>query len=629
MDWFKPTSETVAYVAENCLIIVILTYLFSLKQKTKISYLFIGFMLSFFIFAIANIFITASFPTTNSFLTFCNGATVSLLEYFWLLIALYFPKNYHPKESITILLLMLIPTVYPLLSDKPDAFTLDRIIVYNLLFIYIIWNYTRNIKRLNKDFEANVIGLLEFEKEKKFYKTNIFSALSNLFLFSTLLLVGFNLLSLFVWTILLHILILAAFTLINYSVLNYTNQLTSFRTKLTGIVLCVVLIVLGILPFLLLGSTWFDQTGNKMINEADKALPQSILTNFIIVIPIVTLVIVTLFPLLFKNEILRPLNKILSGVKQVNSGKLDTEIIVEVNDEIGALSNNFNQMTSSLKLYANKMNDLVDERTNKLNQSLQELKSTQQQLIQSEKMASLGELTAGIAHEIQNPLNFVNNFSEINNELIEEMNAETNVEEIKAIASDIKQNNEKITFHGKRADAIVKGMLQHSRKNTGLKEPTDINKLADEYLRMSFHGLRAKDKNFTADFKTDFDEIISQVEIVPQDMGRVLLNLFNNAFYAVNEKKKTAEESYQPLVSVQTKKLNDSVEIVIKDNGNGIPQHIRNKIFQPFFTTKPTGDGTGLGLSLSYDIITKEHNGTIQVQSEENNYTAFIITLPS
>jgi signal transduction histidine kinase len=263
--------------------------------------------------------------------------------------------------------------------------------------------------------------------------------------------------------------------------------------------------------------------------------------------------------------------------------------------------------------------------------TLAELKQTQQQLVQSEKMASLGELTAGIAHEIQNPLNFVNNFSEVNEELIDELVDEFkkgNTEEAKAIANDIKQNLEKINHHGKRADAIVKGMLQHSRKNTGQKEPTDINALCDEYLRLSYHGLRAKDKNFNADIKTEFDKTIGKINIVPQDIGRVLLNLFNNAFYAVNEKKKTVDENYQPTVSIQTKKLNDKVEIKVSDNGNGIPQNIIDKIFQPFFTTKPTGEGTGLGLSLAYDIITKEHNGKIKVESGEGEGTTMTIILP-
>ncbi len=275
----------------------------------------------------------------------------------------------------------------------------------------------------------------------------------------------------------------------------------------------------------------------------------------------------------------------------------------------------------------------------KVESTLSELKSTQAQLIQSEKMASLGELTAGIAHEIQNPLNFVNNFSEVNNELIDEMNAELDkgdINEAKVIAGDIKQNLEKINNHGKRADAIVKGMLQHSRKNTGIKEPTDINALCDEYLRLSYHGLRAKDKSFNATMKTDFDHSIGKINIIPQDIGRVILNLINNAFYAcaerlgstANEKIKFAEKNYQPTVSIQTKKINDKVEIKITDNGKGIPKNIVEKIFQPFFTTKPTGQGTGLGLSLSYDII-KAHGGDIKVESKENEGTTFIINLPT
>ena len=283
-----------------------------------------------------------------------------------------------------------------------------------------------------------------------------------------------------------------------------------------------------------------------------------------------------------------------------------------------------------------KVNIVLQEQKTKVESTLSELRSTQAQLIQSEKMASLGELTAGIAHEIQNPLNFVNNFSEVNKELISELVDEVekgNTEEVKLIANDIKDNEEKINQHGKRADAIVKGMLLHSRQTKGIKEPTDINALCDEYLRLSYHGLRAKDKSFNADFKTDFDESIGKINIVPQDIGRVLLNLFNNAFYAVNEKS-TAKGSlltanYKPLVSIQTKRINDKVEIIVGDNGNGIPSNIVDKIFQPFFTTKPTGQGTGLGLSLTYDIITKEHNGTIKVEGKENEGTAFIINLPA
>jgi signal transduction histidine kinase len=280
---------------------------------------------------------------------------------------------------------------------------------------------------------------------------------------------------------------------------------------------------------------------------------------------------------------------------------------------------------------------LVNERTKELVQqkeelqeTLSELREAQAQLIQSEKMASLGELTAGIAHEIQNPLNFVNNFSDVNNELIDEMQIELkngNVEEAIAIANDIKENEDKINHHGKRADAIVKGMLQHSRKSSGQKEPTDINALADEYLRLSYHGLRAKDKSFNATLETDFEESIGKINIIPQDIGRVLLNLFNNAFYAVSEQKSRNLISYEPRVSVTTKKSENRIYITVRDNGNGIPQKIIDKIFQPFFTTKPTGEGTGLGLSLSYDII-KAHGGEIKVESKEGEGSEFVIQLP-
>jgi signal transduction histidine kinase len=268
----------------------------------------------------------------------------------------------------------------------------------------------------------------------------------------------------------------------------------------------------------------------------------------------------------------------------------------------------------------------------KIEQAYDNLKATQQQLIQSEKMASLGELTAGIAHEIQNPLNFVNNFSEVNEELVTELKKEAdngNLEEVKAIANDIAFNSEKITHHGKRADAIVKGMLQHSRTSSGQKEPTDINALTDEYLRLAYHGLRAKDKSFNAITKTDFDNNISKANVIPRDIGRVVLNLINNAFYAVDEKKRQNLNGYEPTVSVSTRKFNGKVEISVKDNGNGIPKKVLDKIFQPFFTTKPTGQGTGLGLSLAYDIVTKGHGGELKVETKEGEGSTFIIQLPT
>jgi len=273
----------------------------------------------------------------------------------------------------------------------------------------------------------------------------------------------------------------------------------------------------------------------------------------------------------------------------------------------------------------------VTERTAELNQSLTNLKATQTQLIQSEKMASLGELTAGIAHEIQNPLNFVNNFSEVNTELLDEMQHEIekgDLEEIKAIALDIRENEKKINMHGKRADGIVKGMLEHSRSHKGQKELTNINALADECMRLSYNSLRAKDKSFNAELITHFDTNLPQINVIPQDIGRVMLNLFNNAFYAVNQKLKTSGTSYKPEVSVSTSVENDRVVIKVKDNGIGIPESIKEKIMQPFFTTKPTGEGTGLGLSLTYDMVVKGHGGNISVNTNEGEFTEFTVALP-
>ena len=265
----------------------------------------------------------------------------------------------------------------------------------------------------------------------------------------------------------------------------------------------------------------------------------------------------------------------------------------------------------------------------KIEKAYSDLKSTQSQLIQSEKMASLGELTAGIAHEIQNPLNFVNNFSEVNKEMLEEMNEELeqgNLEDVKEIAKDVIDNEEKIKHHGQRAEGIVKGMLEHSRTGKQEKELTDLNVLADEYLRLSYHGLRAKDKSFNADFNANLDDKLPKVKVISQDIGRVLLNLINNAFFAVNQKAARHSErsvesgavdvEYKPEVTVITKKLSNFIEISVKDNGEGIPEQVRDKIFQPFFTTKPTGSGTGLGLSLSYDIV-KVHGGILELITQE------------
>ncbi len=331
--------------------------------------------------------------------------------------------------------------------------------------------------------------------------------------------------------------------------------------------------------------------------------------------------------------------------KELHKNSVDQKI---QNLEISHKAEEAKKETDNMRIRNKELNDLnaeIREQKEKLETSLSNLKSAQAQLIQSEKMASLGELTAGIAHEIQNPLNFVNNFSEINKEMLEELKAERLKQKAERdeqaedeLINDVIKNEEKINHHGKRADAIVKNMLQHSRSSSALKEPADINALADEYLRLSYHGLRAKDKTFNATINTDFDSSVEKVNIIPQNIGRVLLNLYNNAFYTVQQKQKEIASKelpsfenlatlYEPTVSVTTKKTGDKVEIKVSDNGNGIPEKIVDKIFQPFFTTKPTGQGTGLGLSLSYDII-KGHGGDIKVESKVDVGTTFIIQLP-
>ncbi|WP_128546455.1 ATP-binding protein [Larkinella soli] len=278
-----------------------------------------------------------------------------------------------------------------------------------------------------------------------------------------------------------------------------------------------------------------------------------------------------------------------------------------------------------------KANALLHAQKTEIEKTLTELRTTQEQLIHKEKMASLGELTAGIAHEIQNPLNFVNNFSDVSEELVQELKEEAvagRTEDVLAIADDLARNLQKIHSHGRRADSIVKGMLEHSRSSAGRRQATDLNALADEYLRLAYHGLRAKEKDFSAVLVTDFDPKLGAVEVVPQDLGRVLLNLYTNAFYAVKEKQKKAQDGYQPTVSVLTHRQNGTVEIRVRDNGTGMPEPVKQKIFQPFFTTKPTGQGTGLGLSLSYDIITKGHGGEILAETQPGQFTEMTIRLP-
>ena len=383
-------------------------------------------------------------------------------------------------------------------------------------------------------------------------------------------------------------------------------------------------------------------SGSIMLAYTTKAIMESQrkirLTSLFVSALVLTIGI--LLGLWLAKNILVPVMQLRDAAKSVGMGDLSQKIKKTGKDEIGQLGKAFNKMIEDLSITRKELNETNGSLTlanSTLNKTLSELKTTQTQLIQSEKMASLGELTAGIAHEIQNPLNFVNNFSEVNAELIEEMKAELksgNIDEAISISNHIGENEKKISNHGKRADAIVKGMLQHSKGSKGIKEQTNLNGLVQEYLRLSFHGLRAKDKSFTAITQTDFDKSIGEINVIAQDIGRVLLNLFTNSFYSVAAKKKQLGDAYKPVVNVSTKRLSsplgdsDKVEIRVKDNGLGISQKNLNKVFQPFFTTKPSGEGTGLGLSLSYDIITKGHGGEMKVETREGQGAEFIIQLP-
>jgi signal transduction histidine kinase len=434
------------------------------------------------------------------------------------------------------------------------------------------------------------------------------------------------------WTVVHYGLVLTQMIWLLITYLDYASEPTTFLAKLVILFLCLTLFLLGIL-----GSLLYQE---KSAFDSATVLNQPGLRLLAGLIVLATGFILIGVPFFLRHHLLLPLRQVLEGVAQVNAGNLTSTVPVFGQDELGFLAQSFNQMTNSLRVYATQMEDLVARRTAELQHqkevlqgTLQELRTTQAQLVQREKLASLGELTAGIAHEIQNPLNFVNNFSEVSTELVEELEEERARPARDAaleteLLGGLKQNLVKITTHGRRAAGIVRGMLEHSRPSTGARASTDLNQLADEYLRLAYQSLRAKDKTFNAALQTDFAPGLPLVEAAGADLGRVLLNLFSNAFYAVQQRQQTGELGYAPTVRVSTHCENGQVILRVTDNGTGMPAEVQAKIFQPFFTTKPAGEGTGLGLSLSHNIIAQGHGGTLRVESQEGQGTTFCVALP-
>ncbi len=415
----------------------------------------------------------------------------------------------------------------------------------------------------------------------------------------------------------------------------YSSFPVSFQTKMLGFTLAVVMAILSIT---IMAIVPFTTNADTAVNLAQRVHDQETLIKLCIVIVLSAAFIIGVFPIILRKNMVQPLGRLVEGMKRADEGDLSVTVPEGVLDEMGIVSRHFNNMVASLgkyrqeiKHYTETLEQQVQDRTADLQKSLNDLKAAQAQLIQAEKMASLGELTAGIAHEIQNPLNFINNFSELNQELATELMtalADNDAEEATDIAKGIQTNAEKIRSHGMRADGIVKGMLQHARTTAGQSAPTDINALCDEYLRLAYHGLRAKDKNFNTALVTSFADDIGELTIVGQDIGRVVLNLVNNAFYAVRQRTdKEQGNGYEPEVKFTTAKQDQTVTITVEDNGSGIDEVIMDKIFQPFFTTKPTGQGTGLGLSLSYDIV-KAHGGLLQAENRKEGGARFTINLP-
>jgi two-component system NtrC family sensor kinase len=644
-DWYELKVSVVASVAEFILCVSVLSYLLSLPAKNLESRLFSSFILAgCFFFAIDIFHNLVVYPPFRWVSTALSNIIVGIMQLIFVWFAYQCGGNSYKRESYVSLLFLGLLVWVPYFILDIGTRNIFSGLGHLIGVVWIAGVYGRKARYSEKEAgRPTPTGkMLKGFQTWAFINTLIWVvAIYN----PLAMIVGLPPFTL--WYYVVHPLNFIQITYATIVFLNYTPQPTSFQAKVVGLVLCPLLTILALTPFLL-RSLIVDLPNFALVNH-------QMVGAFLFLIPLTTLVVIVGLPRFLRSNLLSPLNRILDGVRQVDAGNLMVQVPVTVRDEIGDLAQNFNQMTQSLRQskeeltqYAETLETKVAERTRELKQSLDNLKAAQNQLVQKEKMASLGELTAGIAHEIQNPLNFVNNFAEVSAELAEELAEIVSAAEIPAataLSNDLRENMGYIVENGQRASSIVRSMLEHSRSSTGEHRPTDLNELADEYLRLTYHGLRpfsdqAHDADFQVQLCTQFEEGLKPVMVSPQDIGRVLLNLYNNAFYAVQQKQRQmqktvvagagyeSEAPYRPTVWVSTRQVNGSVELSVRDNGVGIPEAIRDKIFQPFFTTKPTGEGTGLGLSLSYDIITKGHGGEMVLESREGERTELVISLP-
>ncbi|GAA4466302.1 hypothetical protein GCM10023189_48150 [Nibrella saemangeumensis] len=621
-------AASIATMAEFTLSLLILGYFLSLKGKTRDTWLMAAYIGLNMLVYLVDIGVTSSKPAVYMYFRVAHTILLSALTIFWTWCAYTYRGKPMYREAIGIILLETAGLVWLITYQSQNitnlSFTSPVFYPFILVIGFHAWTVVVLLRRSTNRFreQERIRENTPINQARSARSLQILALLFACwlsFVLGAIISVSPLIYHLGQMVLLLGILILH---------LNYAEEVTTFQVKLVSLPLATTLALLGILPFLLYGG--FAPEYKEGVNDATVQYQLSV---FAWLIPGATIFILVAFVLFYWIGLLRPLGMLLSTVRRIEAGEFDTQVPVLGQDELGYFARSLQRMAASLKVSYDELENRVAERTAELQSSLEQLQATQQQLIQKEKMASLGELTAGIAHEIQNPLNFVNNLSEVSTELVEELVEEAkagHTEDVLEIAGDLKETLEKVNHHGKRADSIVKGMLQHSRAGSGEKQPTDLNALIDEYLRLAYQGLRAKDKNYNANLQLNFDPALGYVNIAPQEMGRVLLNLFNNAFYATQERQKQlGQADYQPHIEVTTHAGNGKVELKVKDNGTGIPKDIVEKIYQPFFTTKPTGQGTGLGLSLSYDIVTKGHGGELRVQTEEGQYTEFRVSLPT